>query len=137
MYDIQDPNPEHGFDKYEALRQLDGAERTSYERFLTVNEAVESCLEIIDRFAPVVVEERPKPPVGIDSSNVVSMEEYRERRGMRQDARSTINMQPESAISMNPENNPVIGTVDPYANHIEGIMNRVDQIREQQMREAA
>ena len=49
---LQDKNPEQGFDPYEALGDLDGAERTSLERFLLADEAVTFGVNLIDRIEP-------------------------------------------------------------------------------------
>lgn len=127
MHNPRDLSPEHGFDQLRVLRELDrldGAQRTSFERLSVVNEAVASCVALIDRFAPAeqsVAIRQPEPA----PSNVVDMQEYRQLRTQRQEARHIIDRLPgESPVSSQTQPQP-----DGDAEHLANVYEMINRER--------
>lgn len=139
MINTRDLYPEaSGFDHVEAKHELDGAKRTGLDRLKIVIEAVDEDVAIIDRIAP------EKTPIQTDpfgrqfkapetASNVVDMQEYRQRREMRHEARQQIE-EMASPASAAPEQ-PV---VDEQAQYLQDVYSMIDRVRaEQNSQEAA
>jgi hypothetical protein len=130
---MQDTNPEqfNPFDAMHDVDRLDGPRRVVRDKCQASNEAVENCTMIIDKFWPAreVVTEQPVTIGQTEAlpSNVVDMQEYRELRNKRHDARDTLNQQPETSVSS--EFQPPTPTTDQDAEHLASVHEMINRAR--------
>lgn len=124
MSNAQDPFPENEFNPYEALRQLDSlddAKRTGLERCMVVDEATGLGVDILDR--TVLAMREPET----DEAAVINLDEYREKRMMRREARQAVDKyaMPASPDQQGKKENPLF-------DHIAKMEAEVKRIRAQQ-----
>jgi hypothetical protein len=132
----------HGFSPQEALHELDGAQRTSWERFMVAHEAVTHGTDMIDRIfpepaTPTVIE----PPKGYTREANLGAQVGRaeavttHQRTADQFAIPGNQMLQDAGTAYEPlsQVRPVVGTADSLQNdHHTTMLHKIDEIREQQ-----